>query len=171
MRGRAPYQRGGGGGFLLEREEEKKNKRRDFIDEIKTRARAKKSARNSRAERERKKPPLARSKNAHHVILNLSTGIKATIDDMLTKLPQPAQDKLGDLEKSTGQPKSLIAGGGAVFSCLLFLFLCPPFFVFNIVGCAYPIYASLKMLAEENTDDATMRDFRRFCFTRALPSL
>ena len=132
-------------------------------------------------------------------------GIKGKIDELLVKLPEPAQAKLADLEKSTGQPKSLIAGGGAVFATLLFLFLCarpgpffffsfsppfaptrrvegeegpssaarqarcgaerssdvlpssgPPQLVFSAVGVAYPMYASLLMLAEDTTEDAAM---------------
>lgn len=86
----------------------------------------------------------------------LFAAIKGKIDEILVKLPEPAQAKLADLEQSTGQPKSLIAGGGAVFACLLFLFLCPPQLVFSAVGVAYPMYASLLMLAEDNTDDAAM---------------
>ncbi|KAH8066354.1 hypothetical protein JL722_792 [Aureococcus anophagefferens] len=69
-------------------------------------------------------------------------GIKGKIDELLVKLPEPAQAKLADLEKSTGQPKSLIAGGGAL--------------VFSAVGVAYPMYASLLMLAEDTTEDAAM---------------
>ena len=43
-----------------------------------------------------------------------------------------------------------------MFACLLFLFLCPPQLVFSAVGVAYPMYASLLMLAEDTTEDAAM---------------
>ncbi|KAH8069331.1 hypothetical protein JL721_6155 [Aureococcus anophagefferens] len=87
-------------------------------------------------------------------------GIKGKIDELLVKLPEPAQAKLADLEKSTGQPKSLIARRRG-FSPLLFLFLCAfprvrPQLVFSAVGVAYPMYASLLMLAEDTTEDAAM---------------
>merc|ERR1719265_609729 len=39
---------------------------------------------------------------------------------------------------------------------LLMLFLCPPSLVFSAVGVGYPMYASLKMLAEDTTEDAAM---------------
>mmetsp|Transcript_15988 Transcript_15988/g.49473 ORF Transcript_15988/g.49473 Transcript_15988/m.49473 type:complete len:157 (-) Transcript_15988:82-552(-) len=82
--------------------------------------------------------------------------IKGKIDELLVKLPEPAQAKLAEIEKSTGQPKSLIAGGGAVFATLLTLFLCPAQLVFSAVGVGYPMYASMKMLAEDTTEDAAM---------------
>lgn len=75
---------------------------------------------------------------------------------MLTKLPKPILAKLDDLEKTTSQPKSLIAGGAAIFGILLFLFLCPEPLVLNVVGCAYPMYASLKMLADDAKDEMPM---------------
>ena len=49
------------------------------------------------------------------------------------KLPSGAQSKLVELEKSTGQPKALIAGAVAVLGVLVFLFLCPPPLVFSFV--------------------------------------
>lgn len=82
--------------------------------------------------------------------------IKKQIEDVLKKLPAPAIEKLDELEKTTGQPKTLIAGGAAVFALLLFLFLCPQPLVLTIVGCVYPTYASMKMLADENIDEAPM---------------
>lgn len=83
-------------------------------------------------------------------------GIKGQIDEQLTKLPEQVQAKLTDLEKSTGQPKSIIAGGVAVFGVLLFLFLCPQPLVLNIVGCAFPMYASMKALADDAKDELPM---------------
>merc|ERR1712025_216651 len=52
--------------------------------------------------------------------------------------------------------KSLLAGGGALFGLFLVFFLCPPQLVFSAVGVGYPTYASLKMLAEDKTEDAAM---------------
>merc|ERR1711937_1084978 len=63
---------------------------------------------------------------------------------------------MGEIEKTTGQPKSLLAGGGALFGLFLVFFLCPPQLVFSAVGVGYPTYASLKMLAEDKTEDAAM---------------
>merc|ERR1712037_181479 len=60
------------------------------------------------------------------------------------------------IEKTTGQPKSLLAGGGALFGLFLVFFLCPPQLVFSAVGVGYPTYASLKMLAEDKTEDAAI---------------
>ncbi len=68
----------------------------------------------------------------------------------------PARKKLEEIEKTTGQPKSLLAGGGALFGLFLVFFLCPPQLVFSAVGVGYPTYASLKMLAEDKTEDAAM---------------
>merc|ERR1712167_123576 len=59
-------------------------------------------------------------------------------------------------ETTTNQPKAIIAGTIAIFALLVFLFLCPPPLVFSFVGCAYPMYASLKMLADENKEDTAM---------------
>jgi len=64
--------------------------------------------------------------------------------------------KLEEVASATGQPKSIVAGGGAVVLLLLFLFLCPQPLVFTVVGVFYPTYASLKMLADEKTDKAQM---------------
>merc|ERR1712025_137193 len=64
--------------------------------------------------------------------------------------------KLEEIEKTTGQPKSLLAGGGALFGLFLVFFLCPPQLVFSAVGVGYPTYASLLMLAEDTTEDAAM---------------
>jgi receptor expression-enhancing protein 5/6 len=50
----------------------------------------------------------------------------------------------------------LLAGGGALFGLFLVFFLCPPQLVFSAVGVGYPTYASLKMLAEDKTEDAAM---------------
>ncbi|KAJ8602867.1 hypothetical protein CTAYLR_010629 [Chrysophaeum taylorii] len=82
--------------------------------------------------------------------------IKGQINMMLDKLPAPVKAKLDEFEKTTSQDKALIAGGAFVFAVLLFLFLCPQPLVLNIVGCAYPIYASMKMLAEESMSEAPM---------------
>ena len=49
-----------------------------------------------------------------------------------------------------------MAGGGALFGLFLVFFLCPPQLVFSAVGVGYPTYASLKMLAEDKTEDAAM---------------
>merc|ERR1712196_707584 len=78
------------------------------------------------------------------------------IDEVLVKLPEPARKKLEEIEKTTGQPKSLLAGGGALFGLFLVFFLCPPQLVFSAVGVGYPMYASMKMLAEDTTEDAAM---------------
>ena len=45
--------------------------------------------------------------------------------------PEPARKKLEEIEKTTGQPKSLLAGGGALFGLFLVFFLCPPQLVFS----------------------------------------
>lgn len=82
--------------------------------------------------------------------------IKGKIDEVLVKLPEPARKKLEEIERTTGQPKSLLAGGGALFGLFLVFFLCPPQLVFSAVGVGYPTYASLKMLAEDKTEDAAM---------------
>ncbi|KAJ1457082.1 TB2/DP1, HVA22 family-domain-containing protein [Pelagophyceae sp. CCMP2097] len=82
--------------------------------------------------------------------------IKSKIDELLVKLPEPVGSKLLELEKTTGQPKSLLAGAIGIFGLLIFLFLCPPPLVFSFVGVAYPMYASMKMLAEEDTADCAM---------------
>ena len=81
---------------------------------------------------------------------------KGKIDEVLVKLPEPARKKLEEIEKTTGQPKSLLAGGGALFGLFLVFFLCPPQLVFSAVGVGYPTYASLKMLADDKTEDAAM---------------
>ena len=99
-------------------------------------------------ERPRHRPtPDKKKKNA---------AIKGKIDEVLVKLPEPARKKLEEIEKTTGQPKSLLAGGGALFGLFLVFFLCPPQLVFSAVGVGYPTYASLKMLAEDKTEDAAM---------------
>uniref|UniRef100_A0A7S4E9S2 Receptor expression-enhancing protein n=1 Tax=Pelagomonas calceolata TaxID=35677 RepID=A0A7S4E9S2_9STRA len=85
-----------------------------------------------------------------------NAAIKGKIDEVLVKLPEPARKKLEEIEKTTGQPKSLLAGGGALFGLFLVFFLCPPQLVFSAVGVGYPTYASLKMLAEDKTEDAAM---------------
>ena len=85
-----------------------------------------------------------------------NAAIKGKIDEGLVKLPEPARKKLEEIEKTTGQPKSLLAGGGALFGLFLVFFLCPPQLVFSAVGVGYPTYASLKMLAEDKTEDAAM---------------
>jgi hypothetical protein len=46
----------------------------------------------------------------------------------------------------------VLSGAIAVLGLLIFLFLCPPPLVFSFVGVAYPMYASLKMLADESTE-------------------
>ena len=99
-------------------------------------------------ERETAPPPDARQKK--------NAAIKGKIDEVLVKLPEPARKKLEEIEKTTGQPKSLLAGGGALFGLFLVFFLCPPQLVFSAVGVGYPTYASLKMLAEDKTEDAAM---------------
>ena len=85
-----------------------------------------------------------------------NAAIKGKIDEVLVKLPEPARKKLEEIEKTTGQPKSLLAGGGALFGLFLVFFLCPPQLVFSAIGVGYPTYASLKMLAEDKTEDAAM---------------
>ena len=99
-------------------------------------------------ERETAPPPDAPQKR--------NAAIKGKIDEVLVKLPEPARKKLEEIEKTTGQPKSLLAGGGALFGLFLVFFLCPPQLVFSAVGVGYPTYASLKMLAEDKTEDAAM---------------
>ena len=99
-----------------------------------------------------KKPE--RSHTHHNTHPNAA--IKGKIDEVLVKLPEPARKKLEEIEKTTGQPKSLLAGGGALFGLFLVFFLCPPQLVFSAVGVGYPTYASLKMLAEDKTEDAAM---------------
>ena len=42
--------------------------------------------------------------------------IKAHIDEVLTKLPASVNHKLDDVANATGQPKSIVAAGGAVRS-------------------------------------------------------
>ena len=67
-----------------------------------------------------------------------NAAIKGKIDEVLVKLPEPARKKLEEIEKTTGQPKSLLAGGGALFGLFLVFFLCPPQLVFSAVGVGYP---------------------------------
>lgn len=78
--------------------------------------------------------------------------IKAQIDEMLTKLPTPVNQKLDEIASATSQPKSVVAGGAFLVVVLLLLFLCPQPLVFTLVGCAYPVYGSLKMLADEKKE-------------------
>ena len=103
-------------------------------------------------------PPLAREPTRHKTRdpTLKNAAIKGKIDEVLVKLPEPARKKLEEIEKTTGQPKSLLAGGGALFGLFLVFFLCPPQLVFSAVGVGYPTYASLKMLAEDKTEDAAM---------------
>ena len=106
---------------------------------------------------ERPLPRSARDRERPRTAQHLkNAAIKGKIDEVLVKLPEPARKKLEEIEKTTGQPKSLLAGGGALFGLFLVFFLCPPQLVFSAVGVGYPTYASLKMLAEDKTEDAAM---------------
>ena len=106
-------------------------------------------------QRESRRRDAAAARRPSRVPRN-NAAIKGKIDEVLVKLPEPARKKLEEIEKTTGQPKSLLAGGGALFGLFLVFFLCPPQLVFSAVGVGYPTYASLKMLAEDKTEDAAM---------------
>mmetsp|Transcript_20195 Transcript_20195/g.26127 ORF Transcript_20195/g.26127 Transcript_20195/m.26127 type:complete len:157 (-) Transcript_20195:324-794(-) len=82
--------------------------------------------------------------------------IKGQIDEVISKLPPPVSGKLDEISGQIGQPKSVIFGGAILLFTLLFLFLCPPALVFTIVGVGYPMYASLKMLANEKQEDSEL---------------
>eukprot|EP00928_Gymnodinium_smaydae_P007007 TRINITY_DN1250_c0_g1_i4.p2 TRINITY_DN1250_c0_g1~~TRINITY_DN1250_c0_g1_i4.p2 ORF type:complete len:174 (-),score=39.64 TRINITY_DN1250_c0_g1_i4:1-477(-) len=76
--------------------------------------------------------------------------IMAKLDEVANRLPPPLQEKLAELEKKTGQPRAVLFGG--VFAVLIFILvlMIPSDTIFDLVGVAYPAYASLRMLARDS---------------------
>jgi len=71
------------------------------------------------------------------------------IDDACVKLPKPVKEKLGELEKASGQPKAVFIGGAAALVALIIWYLTPAELILYIVGTFYPLYATLGLLANE----------------------
>jgi len=71
------------------------------------------------------------------------------IDDGCVKLPKPVKDKLGELEKASGQPKAVFIGGAAGLAALIVWYLTPAELILHIVGAVYPLCATLGVLATE----------------------
>eukprot|EP00929_Paragymnodinium_shiwhaense_P033034 TRINITY_DN18218_c0_g1_i1.p1 TRINITY_DN18218_c0_g1~~TRINITY_DN18218_c0_g1_i1.p1 ORF type:complete len:171 (+),score=59.04 TRINITY_DN18218_c0_g1_i1:91-603(+) len=69
------------------------------------------------------------------------------LEVLSTKLPKPAGDLLDDLSKKIKQPKAHIFGGALAVLALIIFYLTPNTVLFDLVGGAYPVYASLKMLS------------------------
>jgi len=77
------------------------------------------------------------------------------IDDLTVKLPKPLQDKLGELEKASGQPKSVFIGGAACLVAFIVWYLTPAELILHAVGTFYPGYATLSMLATPGKPEDT----------------
>eukprot|EP00928_Gymnodinium_smaydae_P007010 TRINITY_DN1250_c1_g1_i1.p1 TRINITY_DN1250_c1_g1~~TRINITY_DN1250_c1_g1_i1.p1 ORF type:complete len:159 (+),score=42.80 TRINITY_DN1250_c1_g1_i1:105-581(+) len=76
--------------------------------------------------------------------------VVAKLDEVVTRLPKPVQDQLAQLEKKTGQPKATIFGAACAVVAVLLILMIPSDFMFDVVGVAYPAYASLRMLARDS---------------------
>merc|ERR1712232_1307209 len=72
------------------------------------------------------------------------------------KLPEKAKDPLKVLAKKVQQPEEVVCGAIIAFILLVVLMICPPTFLFDVVGAVYPMFASLKLLArlEDAVDNA-----------------